>query len=77
MYLVGESSNYLEAASFFSHGWWFGEGVGKYEWVLVPVVHSRTPGAPSSDDGLDPRERLFPLPLLLMTPLSFNGPQPH
>ena len=42
-------------------------GVEKYECVLVPVAHSRTPGAPSSDDGLDPR--LLPLPLL-MTPLS-------
>ena len=45
----------------------FCRGVEKYECVLVPVAHSRTPGAPSSDDGLDPR--LLPLPLL-MTPLS-------
>ena len=45
----------------------FCRGVEKYECVLVPVAHSRTPGAPSSDDGLDPR--LLPLPLL-MAPLS-------
>ena len=45
----------------------FCRGVEKYECVLVPVAHSRTPGAPSSDDGLDPR--LLPFPLL-MAPLS-------
>ena len=42
-------------------------GVEKYECVLVPVAHSRNPGAPSSADGLDPR-LLLPLPLLIAPP---------